>query len=498
MKYILFTIVALMFTNCSHEHQESCNDNEESVSLKLTGYSSDFEVFAEADPFVLGHESNVLSHFSKLPSFTALDLGSMSIRLIVEGKECGQKLNQPSRKGIYSFNIIPNMVGKGKLVFDISTNTGDYQVVVQDITVFADEKQANEYAKGIMVSSTNTTFFSKEQSWKVEFATDYPEVIKFGQVINTVAKIESAQGDEVLISSKISGIIVPSAIDIVEGRSVYKGETLFNISGSGMADNNSAVRFVEAQNNYHKTKLNYERSKELAKDKIVSNKELLDAKNYYLDAKALFDNLSYNFTSEGESVSSPIDGFVKYIYVQNGQHVESGQPVISISQNKTLLLSADVQQKYTPVLATIRTANIVSLSNNKVYTLEELNGKVLSHGRSTDNDNYLVPISIQIDNLGDFISGEFVEVYLKCQSNIPVLTIPNDALLEEQGIYYVYVQVNPELFEKREVKLGSTDGLRTEILTGITAMDRIVTKGVILIKLAQATGSLDAHSGHVH
>ena len=70
--------------------------------------------------------------------------------------------------------------------------------------------------------------------------------------------------------------------------------------------------------------------------------------------------------------------------------------------------------------------------------------------------------------------------------------------MEEQGNYFVYVQVTPELFEKREVKIGTTDGVSTEIQKGITSIERIVTKGAILIKLTQSTGTLDAHSGHVH
>ncbi|MCK5730556.1 MAG: hypothetical protein KAH68_05750, partial [Draconibacterium sp.] len=78
------------------------------------------------------------------------------------------------------------------------------------------------------------------------------------------------------------------------------------------------------------------------------------------------------------------------------------------------------------------------------------------------------------------------------------LTIPISALLEEQGIFSVFVQITPELFEKREVKTGATDGLKTEILKGLTQHERVVSKGAILIKLAQATGALDAHSGHVH
>jgi multidrug efflux pump subunit AcrA (membrane-fusion protein) len=191
-------------------------------------------------------------------------------------------------------------------------------------------------------------------------------------------------------------------------------------------------------------------------------------------------------------------GFIKRLFVTNGQYVEAGQPVIMVSQNKTLLLRAEVQQKYALNLHNISTANIRTPDDNKTYTLEELNGKVLSFGKTTTSDNYLIPISLQINNTGSFIPGSFVELFLKTKSNPQALTLPNTSLLEEQGNFFVYVQVTPELFEKREIKIGVTDGIKTEIIRGISENERIVTNGAILIKLAQATGTLDAHSGHVH
>jgi len=285
---------------------------------------------------------------------------------------------------------------------------------------------------------------------------------------------------------------------VLEGKKVLKGKSLFSISGSALADNNSAVRFLEAKNNYEKSELDYQRAKELAKDKIVSEKDLLNAKNQYDNSKLIYDNLNKNFNSSGQRVISPKNGFIKQLFVQNGQYVEAGQAIVSISQNKTLLLQADVQQKYLNILGQIRSANIRTLHDNKSYTLEQLNGKVLSYGRNANTDNYLIPINLQINNIGGFVSGGFVEIYLKTFTNNQSLTVPNTALLEEQGVFYVFVQVTPELFEKRIIEKGATDGLKTEIHKGIKQSERIVTIGAILIKLAKASGTLDAHAGHVH
>jgi len=482
-KMFLFAFLILIFANCKHSPENEHGLEHEEVTIQFTAYSSEFELFAEADPFVVGRTSNVLSHFSILPDFTALNKGNITIRLIVNGKEINQTLNKPTRKGIYSFDI---------------KDKGEFQVIVADMKVFTNEHEAIHDAEDREISRTNTVVFTKEQSWKIDFATEQPKKEPFGQVIKTTAQVLSAQGDEFLVSAKTNGIVMLSTNNVLEGGIVSGGQVLFSIAEGGLANNNSRVRFMEARNNYEKAKSDYERAEELAKDKIVSEKDLLSAKNQYDNAKLIYDNLNKNFNSSGQSVVSPMNGFVRHLFVQNGQYVKAGQPIVSISQNKTLLLRAEVQQKYAPILGAINSANIRTLHDNKTYTLEQLNGQVISFGRNTNNDNYLIPVSLQIDNKESFVPGGFVELYLKTLTNTQALIIPNTALLEEQGNYFVFVQITPELFEKRVVDPGATDGLKTEILNGITQNERIVAMGAIFVKLAMATGSLDAHSGHNH
>jgi RND family efflux transporter MFP subunit len=511
---ILFALFAISFTACRqnqntevqnheavdiHKHTEEPADVVAHTDAKInfTAYSPDFELFAEADPFVVGNNSNVLSHFTNLPNFTAFESGKVTIRLLVNGIETTQTLEGPTRKGIYSFDITPENEGSGSLIFEIKTEQGIFELSVNDITVYHCENDAGEAAED-NISRTNTVVFTKEQSWKIDFATEMARTEAFGQVIKTTAQIQATQGDEVLIPAKTNGIVLLSANQVLEGKSVTSGQLLFSISGSGLADNNSAVRYMEARNNFEKSKSHYDRAKELASDKIVSEKELLNAKYEYDNAKAIYDNLNENFNASGQKVTSPMNGFVKQLFVQNGEYVETGQAIVSISQNRTLMLEADVQQKHASVLGAIVSANIRTLHDNQTYTLEQLNGKVLSIGKNTNQDNYLIPIRLQIENKGNFIAGGFVEVYLKTLTNSNALTIPNSAILEEQGNFSVFVQITPELFEKREVTPGTTDGLRTEILKGVNPGERVISVGAILVKLAQATGSLDAHSGHVH
>lgn len=470
----------------------------EDVKIRLTSYSSHLELFAEADPFVAGETSNVLAHFTYLEDFKAIDSAVITMRLIIGDNEITRALDKPVRKGIYSFDISPVVTGDGKVVFEVKEPSREVDVLELPVTVYSDKKAGDTEAEKTEPSGTNAIVFTKEQSWKVDFSTDQPVMKPFGQVIKTTAQVQSAPDDEITVAAKTNGVVIFSGSKVLEGQSVSAGQSLFTVSGAGMADNNSALRYSEALNNYQKAKADYERQAELAKEKIVSEKELLSTKNEYDNAAAIYEMLKKNFNASGQVVSCPSSGFVKQLFVTNGQYVEAGQPMISVSKNKTIILKAGVPQKYYPVLNDIVSANIRIPGTNKTYTLEQLNGKVISHGRNADNDNYLIPVVLQINNVSDFIPGGFAEVFLKTMSNTNAMTVPNASLLEEQGIYFVLVQITPEMFEKREVIVGPTDGLRSEITAGLSSSERIVTRGAILVKLAQASGTLDAHSGHVH
>lgn len=497
-RLLLAAFYAVVIVGCGHKHEQGAHEAHNEIKIQYTAYSDNYELFAEADPFVVGETSNILSHFSSLPDFKAVEKGKITIRLNINGAEIHQTLDKPTRMGIYSFDLKPEVSGKGYIKFEILDETGINEVTVSNVTVYSSSESAAKDAGMNSASKVNAATFTKEQSWKINFSTAYPSVEPFGQVIKTTAIVQSSQGSETVITSKTKGIIRISNNALLEGKEIHAGQMLFSVSGDDMTDDNVAVRYAEAKNNYEKLKADYERSIELVNDKIVSEKELLSTKNQYENAKVIYDNLNKNFTASGQTVTSPMNGFVKQFFVKNGSFVEAGEPVLTVSQTKNLILHADVSQRHASILGFINTANIYDPNENRMYTLEQLNGKILSYGKAVNRDNFHIPVIFQIENRGRFIEGGIVDIYLKAITRITALVIPNSALLEEQSGYFVWVQQTPELFEKREVLIGKSDGIKTEVLKGLSVNERIVTRGAMLIKLAQATGTLDAHSGHVH
>ncbi|TVQ06937.1 MAG: efflux RND transporter periplasmic adaptor subunit [Bacteroidetes bacterium] len=496
---LLFILVIITFMACRHDHasHHDHDHDHDDVKLLITGYNDNFEVFAEADPFVQGKTSAILAHFTHLEDFKPLQEGKVTLSIISGTSGIRQTHDKPSKPGIYRFRLMPETTGMARIVFDIEHAGNSYRLEGGNFRVFADEHEAIHAAEHLIPDHPAAVTFTKEQSWVVDFATAQAFRESLGIVIKTVGEIIPARGDEITLTAQTRGTINLANTSLYEGTQWRRGDVLLNISGEGLAEGNATQRYLEARNNYEKTKADFERLSGLADQQIVSQRALLEAKNDFENARAIFENLSRNFSESGQQVKSPVNGFLTQLHVSEGQFVEPGQPLATIAQNQNIVLKAEVQQRYASLLPDLVSANIKTPAG-ETYTLEELGGSILSSARNVNIQSHLLPVYLKIDNQHAWFTGSLVDVYLKSYSSESRIVVPNTSLVEEQGNYFVFVQIHPESFEKREVKVGNTDGIHTEILRGLTENERIVSRGALLIKMAAVSGDIDPHSGHVH
>ena len=329
---------------------------------------------------------------------------------------------------------------------------------------------------------------AKAQAAGVAVNTVEPGV--FNQVIKTSGQVMAAQGDESVAVATVAGVVSFHG-KVIEGMSVGKGTPLVVLSSKNMADGDPVQR---ARIAYETARKEYERMKELLPNKIVSEKDFAQARQTYENARISYEAVAKNHSAQGQAVTSPISGYVKNLLVKEGDYVTVGQPLVSITQNRRLFLRADVSEKYYPYLRTIGSANFCTPYNNKVYTLKGLNGRLLSYGKASDD---YVPVTFEFDNKGDIIPGSFVEIFLLSSPMENVISLPHTALTEEQGSFFVYLQVDGEGYKKQLVTLGADNGERVQILSGIKAGNKVVTQGAYQVKLAGATNAIPAHS-HEH
>ena len=315
--------------------------------------------------------------------------------------------------------------------------------------------------------------FKKALAEAVGLQTHKVEPGTFTDVIKTSGRVMAAQGEESTVVATVPGVVTFGNLSFVDGTAVRKGQAILSLASSGLSDGNVAAKAKYA---YENAKKEYERMEALIGDKIVSAKDFEQARLNYENAKVAWEAVAGKQTANGVSVVSPM---------------------ATISQNSRLVLRAEVSEKYYNYLPSVQSANFRTSYDNVTYKLSELRGRLLSYGKASDANSFYVPVTFEFDNKGAIIPGSFVEIYLLTAPMQNVISVPVSALIEEQGVYSVFVREHEEAYKKVPVTLGADNGSEVQILSGLKAGDEVVTAGAYQIKLASASNAIPAHT-HNH
>lgn len=314
----------------------------------------------------------------------------------------------------------------------------------------------------------------------------------FSEVIRTSGQILSSAGDEMTVVAKSEGVIQLGSL--TEGSPVGKGARIATISTRSIG---SGDKLAKAQIDLETARKEYERDQQLRADNIVSESHLDQSRQAYEHARLEYEALAAGGASNGAlAVTSPLSGFIKSWNVRSGDYVETGTPVATVSSNRRLRLRADVSEKYYGRIASVRDASFATSYADRVYSLGELGGRLVSYGRASDGDFY-IPVIFEFDNRGGIVPGSYVDVWLKTSTSAECISVPLEAVVEDQGVRYVFVREpdDEDCFEKREVRLGESDGSRVPVLEGLREGELVVTSGAVHVKLA---GVASVPAGHTH
>lgn len=322
------------------------------------------------------------------------------------------------------------------------------------------------------------------------------EIIKpkdFQQVISVSGRIEPSQKAEKSIVATVSGI-VSFERPLLAGTQVSEGSGVVSISSKNLQDGDPVERAKIA---YQAAEEEYNRAKRLIDDKIISEKDFNAIRERYENARLTYQAVAKDNSSSGATVTSPANGYIKEIFVKEGDYVTVGQTIATVAQDDILYLHADIPERYYGYMDKIASANFTTAYSNNVYELDMLNGKKISYSRALASGSGYATMTFSFKNDGTLVPGSFADIYLLAENRPNTIVVPLDALVEEQGLYFVFIKMCEESYSKRQVKTGASNGREIEINSGIHAGDNVVVKGAYHVKLASTSASLPAHS-HSH
>ncbi len=314
----------------------------------------------------------------------------------------------------------------------------------------------------------------------------------FHPVLRATGSISLLPGAGITAVAPASGTVSYPDIPLFSGTKVNKGDVLFYVSAGNLAEGDQMAR---AKAEYEAALKQYTRAQSLVEDKIISQQEFEDIKRRYELSSAAYAGKNGAYSEKGTAVVSPIDGYVFDLKVNAGDYVSTGDALALVADCNRLALEVDAPASEYSFLKGVESANFSLTGSENLYRLDELNGKVLS--RSRNAEGAFVRVLFAFDGDPDMLPGSFAQVYLLGQSIQNCISVPVEAIIEEQGIMSVFVQEEEEIFRKQEVTLGQSDGKRVVVLSGLSEGDKVVTRGAYNVKLASLSSAIPGHT-HNH
>lgn len=278
----------------------------------------------------------------------------------------------------------------------------------------------------------------------------------------TTANIET-EGDAPVVA-RVAGDVVELLVE--EGERVAAGQALARLDGERLR-----LEMLAARADLDRVRGEYERYQDLHRRGLVS-KSMFENLKFDLDSlQATYElrQLEYGYTT----IRAPIDGVVSAREVRPGQHVNVTQTVFRVTDTRELVADLRIPQTELRRIAAgqVATLRVDSLAGR------EFPAEIVRISPTIDIRNGTFRATVHIDNAsGDLAPGMFARFAIAFERHADALSIPRNALIEEDEVTAVYV-VTGDTVERREITTGIQSREAVEVLSGLAESDQVVVVG---------------------
>ena len=178
-----------------------------------------------------------------------------------------------------------------------------------------------------------------------------------------------------------------------------------------------------------------------------------------------------NVDSKG-NVIAPISGTLVTMNAVENSFVSTSMPVAVIDGADQMKVVVSVSETLVPKLAAGDTADVYISSIDQFFTATI---RSVERAANVQTKLYTVTLGIPADVTG-LLSGMFADVTFHTDVSENTIVVPTEAILTSNDVQYVYVVEN-DTARYVEVTTGLTGSGVTEITSGLTAGEQLVTVG---------------------
>jgi cobalt-zinc-cadmium efflux system membrane fusion protein len=321
----------------------------------------------------------------------------------------------------------------------------------------------------------------------------------FHRTIETTGTVAFDQNASTQVISGISGPVV--RILTPPGTRVSAGQALAEVTSPDFATAVSGYRKSVA------SAANLRRIADLDKKLFdaggISHREMQQAETDALSAEADRDAASAQLRSigipetsvrsieEGKPaetprgvIRAPIAGTVVERLITPGQLLQAGTTVcFTIADLSRVWVIANVFEQDVSFVSTGAPADVFAGS-----TVEPTPGRVEYVASLVDPTTRAIDVRVVLENPGGLLKkDQYVRVAIHSPRESRGVLLPTSAVLrDEDNLPFVYVEGTGGSFLRRRIELGSREGDRLEVRSGMRAGDRVVVEGALFMQFAES------------
>lgn len=363
----------------------------------------------------------------------------------------------------------------------------------QSGTVPVQKKRAKKWPKillwvviGLAIIGVIATAIVKSQGKTKELYEEVTPTANDSIVKSTVLTGSIEPRDEILVKPNMNGII--AELNHLPGDFVQEGELIAKIQMvPDVAMVQSAASRVDAARvDLKRTEEVYKRDKSLYDQQILAKETYETSFANYRRAKIEYDSAveQLDLTRTGSSASTSkrnntlvfatVTGTILEQPVKVGSRVtmannfSEGTTVVSIADLTDLLFIGNVNESdvNNVTVGSPVTIHVGALKDKTYHAVVEY---VSPKGKDTSGTIlFEVKAAISGDDLSALKAGFSSNAEVEMAHKTGVLTIPEATVTYEGDKSFVFVKGSKGQYEKKEVTLGLSDGIKVEVLSGLT------------------------------
>lgn len=392
-------------------------------------------------------------------TFTSLFLVGCGSKPVEEEKSIAVTVQAAKNEGIENTNVFS---GTTKVKDEIAVTTEMGGVIEEMYVNLGDEVKAGQPLLKIKGTDTENAIKSAEAGLKSAQAAYNDSNVT---VANSQNQLESSLSNAQISYDKAQSGYEEAQRQFNNTQQLYEAgavsEDAYKQAKSGLEQTQKGVEQAQAALD----------AAQKAYDTGVGNRE--QAQAAINSAQVAYDTAVSN--RDKLTLVSPVDGVITTKTFSVNEMATQSQPAFIISSMNTLQIDLSVTQ-----------ADIAKFSTDQIVDVtidgQTVQGTVRYVPTVVDSKSSLYTVEVLVDNSnGDFSAGMSADVEVTTEQQNDAITVPKKAILEEDGVNYVYIVGDDNRAVKREITTGIETDKQVEITDGVDADDTIVIGGLSLI-----------------